>query len=96
MKTDLFVKNVSSRECQTASTGVVDPNTIFCVNNYPHFSCQDSGGPVTLERDRRCMPVGVITSAVRCGSSRLGSQHIRVSYYLDWIYQDIMAQCVEK
>nr|XP_040582813.1 trypsin 3A1-like [Lepeophtheirus salmonis] len=97
MRTDLFVKNLSSTECQTASTGVVDPNTIVCVNNYPHSSCQgDSGGPVTLERDGRCMLVGVITSAVRCGSSRLGSQHIRVSYYLDWIYQDIMAQCVEK
>ncbi|XP_040582335.1 chymotrypsin-like protease CTRL-1 [Lepeophtheirus salmonis] len=97
MRIDLFVKNLSSTECQTRSTGLIDPNTIFCVNNYPHSTCQgDSGGPVTLERDGRCMLVGVVKSGTKCGSRRIGSKHTRVSYYLDWIYQHISAACVEK
>ncbi|CAB4061098.1 unnamed protein product [Lepeophtheirus salmonis] len=95
MRTDVFVKNVSSTECQTSSTGLVDPNTVFCVNNYPYSTCQgDSGGPVTLERNGRCMLVGVIASGTNCGSLRIGSKHIRVSYYLDWIYQHILSSCV--
>nr|XP_040563656.1 trypsin-3-like [Lepeophtheirus salmonis] len=97
MRTDVFVKNVSSTECQTSSTGLIDPNTVFCVNNYPYSTCQgDSGGPVTLERNGRCMLVGVIASGTNCGSLRIGSKHIRVSYYLDWIYQHILVNWLKK
>ncbi|XP_040577217.1 tryptase beta-2 [Lepeophtheirus salmonis] len=94
MRADLYVKNISSSICKRGKEGVVDPDSLLCIWNPPSSGCfGDSGGPVTLEESGRCILVGVISQGVQCGATGQGAINVKVSYYLDWIYSNIMKLC---
>ncbi|XP_040577459.1 tryptase [Lepeophtheirus salmonis] len=94
MRTDSKVKDISISQCQLPIIQHVDPSSLLCILNPPSSPCTgDSGGPITLEEYGMCMLVGVISQGIQCGTTGKSSMQMKVSYYLDWIYQNIMDKC---
>ena len=59
-----------------------------------HDTCQgDSGGPMAVKENGRFVVIGVTSSGQGCGATGYAGIYTRVSFYHDWIKDNVRDVC---
>nr|XP_040570594.1 trypsin epsilon-like [Lepeophtheirus salmonis] len=96
MRADLQVYNYDSPSCRKYLLDYAEKTSIMCVHNPSSCTCHgDSGGPLTMEVEGFCTLVGVTSQGYRCGELGFASLYTNVSYFMDWIIDNISESCSE-
>nr|XP_040577627.1 CLIP domain-containing serine protease 14D-like [Lepeophtheirus salmonis] len=90
LRADLQIFDFENSLCKNFIHNFSPKYSVLCVHSILSCTCDgDSGGPLTMEVDGVCTLVGITSQGFQCGIEGYGSLHMNVSYYLDWIIDNI-------
>ena len=94
METTLGVLAPDSRLCRKAFGSTADK---ICSYREGHDTCQgDSGGPMTIKENGKFVLIGVTSSGKGCGAYGHAGISMRVSYFHDWIADNVRDVCTSQ
>ncbi|XP_071747256.1 trypsin-7-like isoform X1 [Lepeophtheirus salmonis] len=94
LRADLQVYSFDRPECLDYINTLTPRGSVLCVHNPLSCTCYgDSGGPLAMEVDGVCTLVGITSQGYACGSEGDGSFYTNISYYFDWIIDNISERC---